>query len=162
MSNIVLGIGDLGASNTPGDILKTFALGSCVAVVLIDTVTHTIGMVHIALPDSKISPEKARALPGYFADSGISALIKLMIKKGSRGNGRRLLAKITGGANIMNSNDLFKIGDRNVVAIKEILNKVRSNITSAHVGGTMSRTVKVSVDSFRVILSSPGQKDWEL
>ena len=62
MAEIVLGIGGIGATNTKGSSLKTYALGSCIAVVILDPQTRTVGMVHVALPDSSIKPEKVASL----------------------------------------------------------------------------------------------------
>ena len=72
-----LGIGEFDASNNPGVNLKTYALGSCVGVVLLHLPTRTAGLIHIALPDSSIAAGKAYSdRPGYFADLGIPALLK--------------------------------------------------------------------------------------
>ena len=95
MAEIVIGVGGLGASNTRGTTIKTYALGSCVAVVLLDPQTRTVGMVHVALPDSTIRPEKVASLPGYFADTGIPALLQEMRKCGTRGP-QGLIVKLAG------------------------------------------------------------------
>ncbi len=66
----ILGVGELGATAEPGNGLKTLALGSCVALLVLDPVSHCVAMDHIALPESMVSPEKAKTLPGHFADTG--------------------------------------------------------------------------------------------
>ncbi len=43
MGQIILGVGDYGASNSPEDEVKTFALGSCVSVIMLDPATRTVG-----------------------------------------------------------------------------------------------------------------------
>ncbi len=63
-TEIKLGVGDLGVSINPNGSIKTFALGSCVALFILDIESGAVGMGHIALPDSNTSPEKARILPG--------------------------------------------------------------------------------------------------
>lgn len=63
MKVTVIGIGELAASNEPGAVIKTFALGSCVAITLLDPPTRTVGMAHVALPDSRINPARAQLLP---------------------------------------------------------------------------------------------------
>jgi chemotaxis protein CheD len=70
MGLIVLGVGDFEASNKPEDTIKTYALGSCVGVVMVDPKARIAGMIHVALPDSNINPAKAKQHPGYFADTG--------------------------------------------------------------------------------------------
>ena len=74
----MLGVGDYGATKEQGGIIRTMALGSCVAVMILDRGTRCVGMDHVALPESSVSPDRARQLPGYFADTGIPALIEIM------------------------------------------------------------------------------------
>jgi len=162
MSNLILGVGDFGASNAPGDTIKTYALGSCVAVILLCPQTRTVGMVHVALPDASINAVKSQQKPGYFADTGIAALLKRMqelgcpLKKGS------LRVKLAGGAKVMDPNDTFNIGKRNALAVKKVLWLHGLGAGAEDLGGTYSRTVSVSVASGQVIISSPGRGEWKL
>ncbi len=119
-------------------------------------------MVHVALPDSSINPAKAQSKPGYFADTGIPALIRDMMALGCTGGPKQMVAKITGGAQIMDPNNVFNIGTRNVLAIKKILWKYGVSPRTEDVGGNMSRTVTVNAKNGRVILSSPGREDWRI
>lgn len=162
MSLIVLGVGDFGAANSPGDVVKTYALGSCVAVVILDPKTRTVGMVHVALPESSINPAKVKERPGYFADTGIPALLKAMESRGCQRNGRGMVVKLAGGAKIMDPNDTFNIGKRNVLAAKKILWAHGMGAVAEDVGGNYSRTVSVSVNTGEILLSSPGRPDWKL
>lgn len=159
---IMLGVGDFGVTNKPGEVLKTLALGSCVAVVFLYPKTKTVGMVHVALPDSGLGHAKAEERPGYFADTGIPALINKMKKQGYSGNGRDMIVKLAGGAKIMDPNNTFSIGKRNVLAVKKILWAHGMGAVAEDVGGTYSRSVAVYVDTGRVVLSSPGRRNWEL
>ncbi|WP_321533204.1 chemotaxis protein CheD [uncultured Desulfuromonas sp.] len=162
MSNVILGVGEFGASRTAGDIVKTFALGSCVAVILMCPKTRTVGMVHVALPESKINPEKVKTRPGYFADTGIPALLKQMADMGCDPRGRGFIVKLAGGAKIMDPNNTFNIGKRNALAIKKVLWKYALGPVAEDLGSTYSRTVSVLVSSGEVILSSPGRGEWKL
>jgi chemotaxis protein CheD len=45
-----------------------------------DPKTHCVGMVHCALPEPKLNKEKAAELPGYFVDTCIPHVLKLMEK----------------------------------------------------------------------------------
>ena len=160
--NRIIGVGGFDASNSPEDILKTFALGSCVAVILMDLKSRSVGMVHVALPDSSINPVKAKQFPGFFADTGIQALLKKMAALGCRENGKGLIVKLAGGAKIMDPNNTFNIGKRNVLALKKILWAYRMGPVAEDVGGHLSRTVSVSVDSGEIILSTPTKSNWKL
>ncbi len=64
-----VGIGEWIVSNDPREAIKTFALGSCVAVVIYDVRLRVGGMIHIALPDASIDPARAAIRQGYFATS---------------------------------------------------------------------------------------------
>lgn len=162
MGQIVLGVGDYGASNTPGDDVKTFALGSCVSVILLDPKTRTVGMAHVALPDSSINKAKAGEKPGYFADTAIPALLAQMTKFGCDPRGKGMVVKLCGGANVMDTNDTFQIGKRNALAIKKILWSYGMGAVSEDLGKNYSRTVTISVSAGQVTLSSPGKPNWQL
>jgi chemotaxis protein CheD len=162
MGQIILGVGDYGAANQLGDEVKTFALGSCVSVIFLDPKSRTIGMVHVALPDSSINKAKAQDKPGYFADTGIPALLQAMTKFGCDKRGKGIVVKLCGGANVMDTNDTFMIGKRNALAIKKILWSYGMGAVSEDLGGNYSRTVSISVETGQVTLSSPGRPNWQL
>jgi len=159
MGTIILGVGGIGASNTPGDSIKTYALGSCVGIIFIDVRFNAVGMAHIALPNSEINIQKSKLTPGYFADTGIPALLALMASKGSRQDGRGLLVKLVGGASILDSNHTFDIGKRNILTIKKILWRYGMGSLAEDVGGNHSRTVSVSVDTKEVVIATCGRED---
>lgn len=158
----ILGVGELGATGVSGDGVKTLALGSCVAVLMMDPASHCVGMDHVALPDSSVSPERAQTLPGYFADTGMPALLDAMKQAGANTATRKYIVKLVGGANVMDSNNTFNIGKRNVLAIKKQLWKFGMGAVAEDVGGRLSRTVRVDVDTGLVIVSSPGRDDYEV
>jgi chemotaxis protein CheD len=162
MGLIVLGVGDYGATAKADDTIRTYALGSCVGVVMVDTVSQIAGMIHVALPDSAINPGKAKTQPGYFADTGILMLLKDMQKCGYRDRGSSLIVKIAGGANILDPNDTFSIGKRNVLAIKKILRGLGMGVVAEDVGGNLSRTVSVTPTTDRLEIISPGRGKWEI
>jgi chemotaxis protein CheD len=162
MKQVILGVGELGASREPGSVIKTFALGSCIAVVLFSPVTRSAGMVHVALPDSLTNPEKARERPGYFADTGIPPLLREMAALGNRPEGKGLTVKLIGGASIMDNNGVFNIGKRNLLAIKKILWGHGLGAIAEDVGGNYSRTVTVDVATGTVSVSCPGRGQWQV
>jgi len=162
MADLVLGIGEFGASRDPSAKVKTFALGSCVAITLLDPTTRTVGMIHIALPDSSINPQKIKERPGYFADTGIPLLLREMTRVSGASLTRRLVVKICGGASIMDPNDTFNIGKRNVLAVKKILWAQGMGPVAEDVGGNHSRTVMASVSNGEIQISCPGRGQWTL
>lgn len=154
-----VGIGEWKVSNQQDDIIKTYALGSCVAVITYDQKKGVAGMIHIALPESKINSGKAERLPGYFADTGLPMLIKAMEKRGAEK--KSIKVRLAGGASIMDENRNFDIGRRNTIAVKRFLWKNGLGVIREDTGGNKSRTVAVNVSDGTVTLSNSG-KTWTL
>ena len=119
-------------------------------------------MVHIALSDSSINRKRAAKLPGYFADTAIPALQQKMKSINDNKAHIKMFAKIVGGASIMGSIDTFNIGPRNVHRSKSLLNTLQIPLIAEDTGGSYSRSVRVSVDTGEVELSSPGRTNWKI
>ncbi|MFH1841951.1 MAG: chemotaxis protein CheD [bacterium] len=162
MSTTIIGIGEYGVSSQPGTVIKTYALGSCIAVILLDPATRTVGMAHVALPESKINPGRAEKLPGYFADTALTALLAEFANSGGGPDPRRYIVKMVGGANVMDTNNTFNIGKRNVLAMKKALWGQKMGAKVEDVGGNISRTVAIHVDTGKVIISSPGRGEKQI
>lgn len=163
MGVITLGIGDLGATKNPDDKIKTYALGSCVAMVLLDPKTRAVGMAHIALPDSSVDTGGSQGKrAGYFADHAIPALLKEMSKLGADPRGKGMIVKLVGGATIADKNNVFNIGKRNVLAIKKILWQYGMGPKAEDVGGNISRTVTLEAKNGRVTISSAKREEWTI
>jgi chemotaxis protein CheD len=155
MTTLIVGVGDLAVSNIPGDLIRTFGLGSCVGVVAVDTAAGVTGMLHVVLPESSINPARAVASPAYFADTGVPALIKAMEALGAR-NSRRWIVKLVGGAKVLTAEgcDALDIGKRNILAVKKCLWKVGLAPLAEDVGKTHSRTVTIAVGSQSVTVAN--------
>lgn len=161
MNVVYVGVGEYAVSKTPGEIVKTLALGSCVAVVILDPKNKLVGLLHVALPESSINKKRAMERPGMFADTGIPKLLDEIKKFGYDGKGR-LIVKLAGGASIMDPNNTFNIGKRNVLAIRKILWRFRLGAIAEDVRGNISRSVSVDMNTGKVIVTSPGRGEWEL
>jgi len=157
-----VGIGGIYVAAASEDVVKTMALGSCVAIVMLDPKRRLVGMDHIALPDSSIDPRQARERPGHFADTGVPALLAEMQRAGYQGDGRGLIIKLAGGASVMDAGVTFDIGRRNAVAIKKLLWARKLGAVAEDLGGNCSRTVEVAVSDGRMRLHSPGRPSWEI
>jgi chemotaxis protein CheD len=132
----------------------THALGSCVAVCLFDPIGKVAGLIHVLLPDSKINPVRAQEQPAAFADTGIPLLLERAEREGL--NRRRTIVRLAGGAETANAGGpgSFNIGRRNILASKNLLWKLGLLIKGESVGGTMVRTVHLSVGTGKVQISS--------
>lgn len=154
-----IGIGEWQVSNNHADELKTYALGSCIAVCAYDPKKKVAGLIHIALPDSKVNQTKAGKMPGYFADTGLPLLFEDMVKKGAEK--KNIKIKLAGGSSIMDQNRHFDIGRRNAIAIKKFLWKNGFGVLKEDTGGNSSRTVSFKVGDGSIVVSNAG-KTWEI
>ncbi|RDU22408.1 chemotaxis protein CheD [Anaerosacchariphilus polymeriproducens] len=152
---IKVGMADFKVGRGP-DIVTTLGLGSCVGIALYDPVTKIGGLVHIMLPDStKIRHNSNKA---KFADTGIHQLIDEMKKLGAGES--RLVAKLAGGAQMFEfnvTNEIGNIGQRNVVASKEILGKCNIRILAEDTGLNYGRTVELYCDTGDFLIKSVGK-----
>jgi chemotaxis protein CheD len=140
----VIGIGEMLVSADPDETLVTFALGSCLGIVVHDPVARVAGLLHAMLPQSSIDPEKARQRPAMYVDSGVPELFRSCYRLGARKE--RLVLKVAGGASARDeATDQFQIGKRNFVMLRQLLWKNGVLVHAQDVGGTVSRTLTVSV-----------------
>src|ERR1043166_6251386 len=100
---VIVGVGEMGVSNNPSITLSTYALGSCVAVVVYEAIAKAGGLLHMMLPDSAISPAKAFTQPAMFADTGLPLLFRAVA--GLKTDAARLRVFVAGGACILCTND---------------------------------------------------------
>ncbi|MBF0284163.1 MAG: chemotaxis protein CheD [Magnetococcales bacterium] len=114
----------------------TTVLGSCIAVCLWDPVTQRGGMNHYKLPlwngDGLPSPK--------FGNIAVSKLIERLQQLGCRKE--NLKAKVFGGAAVIQSSSgLLNVGERNILAARDLLKEAGIPIVAADVGGEQSRKV---------------------
>ncbi len=159
---ILLGIGELGASGKPDEVIRTLALGSCVAVVLWSARAGAGGMVHVALPSSSLNPTQARRRPGRFADTGIAALLDEMDRLGCGPGPSDLVARIAGGAAVLDLGDHLDIGARNVEAVRAVLAERRLPLVGEDVRGQISRSVELEVGTGAVRVIAANRTSWEI
>jgi chemotaxis protein CheD len=158
-SLLTVGVGDCKVSNAT-DILTTYALGSCIAVAIHDSVAAVGGLLHFMLPESSLNPDKARQNPFMFADTGIPMLFHAAYQLGAEK--RRLVVRAVGGAQVMDEKGVFNIGKRNHLALRKILWKAGVMIHGEEVGGTASRTVRLEVTTGRFWIRESGMADCEM
>jgi chemotaxis protein CheD len=151
MAQLIAGVGDIVVSNCQDDLLKTYALGSCVALIVYVPEVPFAALAHVALPDSSANRKRAFRKPGYFADTAVSELIAILKGMGVQKN-NQVWVKLVGGANILDTNRNFYIGKRNVLAIKKHLWKYHLGAIAEDVGADLSRTVSVQVKDGKVLV----------
>jgi chemotaxis protein CheD len=159
MAQVVVGISDCRVSVDTAATLVTYALGSCIAVMLYDPVRKVGGMLHFMLPESSLDRNKAAANPFMFADTGIPTLLEQIRACGS--DGKRLQVRLAGGAQVLDPQNVFAIGRRNYLAARKELWKFGLLVSGEAVGGELSRTVRLSVDSGKSWLREGGNAEVE-
>lgn len=148
----IVGIGEYIISSEKEDVIKTYSLGSCVAMTIYCPKRKISGMAHIALP-SAINEQDLIDRPAHFADTAISLMLnKFCYTYGCSTNDLQI--GIFGGALSLRKNDSFKIGLRNVQSIKSILSSKGIPISMDDTGGYCSRTIEVDVGTGLIRIDS--------
>lgn len=142
-------------SNSPGDILVTHALGSCVGIVIYDPVHIVGGMLHYMLPLSTIDKDKATRNPLMFGDTGIPLLFQEIYKYGSVKSDLRIV--MAGGANIFQKTEFFDIGNRNITIARKLFWKNNVMISAENIGGNIPRTLYLEIGSGKTWFTSNGE-----
>lgn len=150
---VVIGVGDMAVSNNTQVILSTYALGSCIGIVAYDPGVKAAGILHLMLPESSISPDKAARQPAMFADTGLPAFFKALA--GLRAERSRLRVYVAGGASVIAGTDPFRIGERNTRVTLDYLSQQGYAVRHTEVGGNINRTLHLDVNTGAVTLKTP-------
>ena len=125
--------------------LISTVLGSCVSVCLLDKGTTTGGLNHFLLPGTE-SDESGNANCGLTATS---LLIHAMLRRNVKVESME--AKIFGGCNsLYRSNDIFKVGERNIAMAIAVLKSFGIPIVATHVGGIHGRKIEFNTSTGKV------------
>ena len=150
---VIIGVGDMAVSNNPQVILSTYALGSCIGLVAYDSLLKTGGILHLMLPESTISPEKAARQPAMFADTGLPLFFKQLV--GVKAERSRLRIFVAGGASVIAGSDPFRIGERNTRFTLDYLAKNGFTVVRSEVGGNVNRTIHLEMSTGQVSMKTP-------
>ncbi len=156
MEQIVVGMADCRVGDAPGQVLATFALGSCIGLAVYDPQAAVGGLLHFMLPDSAIDPAHGKDNPYRYADTGIPLLLDHVQRRGA--NRRRLIVSAAGAAQMLDQGGVFEIGRRNYQAMRRLLWKAGLLLHAEAVGGARSRTVRLEIASGRLWLNESGEQ----
>ncbi len=122
-------------------------LGSCVAICLFDKRLLIGGLNHYLLP---LWEGQGLASPKY-GNVANERLIEKMLKTSDRTD---LVAKIFGGANLMNQQQesVYRIGERNIHVAEEVLAHYRIPIAGSSVGGAYGRKILFNSSTGEVLV----------
>ena len=137
----------------PDDVLVTIGLGSCIAIVLHDSVAQVGGLAHVLLPSPALSRREQN--PAKSPQTALPLLLEQMARLGA--NPRRITARIAGGASMfaaLMAPGTVNMGERNVVATRNTLRAAGIPLVAEDVGADYGRTVRFRVADGRVDISS--------
>ncbi|WP_018660085.1 chemotaxis protein CheD [Heyndrickxia acidiproducens] len=128
---------------SPPRIIRTTGLGSCVGVILYDSMAKIAGLAHIMLPSSHIARDPEQMNKAKFANTAIKELIAQLCLAGCHPG--RLKAKMAGGAEMFSfssMNDAMRIGPRNIDAVIKELKDNKIELVAKDTGGKSGRTIE--------------------
>ena len=149
---IVVRVAEL-KSGGENDTLVTVGLGSCVAIMLHDPEARVGGLAHVLLPSTALS--RVNSNPAKFPQTAIPRLIELMVADGAKR--QRITARLAGGASMfaaLATPGTIQMGERNLVAARQVLNSHGVPLVGESVGGDFGRTVRLRVCDGRVEVST--------
>lgn len=140
----------------PRSYLISTILGSCVAVCLWDSVMRMGGINHYMLP---LWNGEGLATPKY-GNIAMERLLAKMLAMGCRPE--YLTAKVFGGANLMGTgNEVFLIGDRNVLLAYQMLEEYGIPVVASDVGGRTGRKIVLQTETGVVLVGKGKQRSIE-
>ena len=148
---LMVRMGELAISDTPGDVLVSLGLGSCIGLALVDKRAGVAGLAHIVLPAATGTP-KPEALH-KFADHAVPALMDGMVERGA--SRVFMQASLVGGASMFAAVG-GEVGKRNAEAVRELVGARRVPVVAEAVGGSRGRTIRVDVQSGAVSVREAG------
>lgn len=136
-----VGLGEIHTVTGGSGVLMALGLGSCVGVALYDPGLRAGGMAHVVLP----GPLDGRpADSAKFATRAIPELIERLERLGAAR--ARLRCYIAGGAQVLQTGvikDSFKIGERNIAAVRAELARAGITIDAEDCGGSTGRSFRL-------------------
>lgn len=133
------------------EVLVTRGLGSCLGIVIYDPFRKVGALVHPMLP--KIEEGRVKTNAYKFVDSGISAMVEELKKKGCALSA--LTAKIFGGGHMFSSipaDSVFNIGARNIEVARQALVACGIRIIAEDTGGNRGRTIFFDLSTGKVTI----------
>lgn len=157
---IRVGMADLNICRSP-DAITTLGLGSCVGAVIYDSAHGIAGLAHVMLPDSTAVRNNSNI--AKFADTGLDELYRRMMAMGASRVG--LKAKIAGGAQMFafnSNNNMLRIGDRNVEAVKKKLTQLGIPIIAQDTGQSFGRTIEFYPATGELLVRAVGKSIYKI
>lgn len=157
MTEIRVRVADLAVAS--GDtVLATIGLGSCVAIILHDGVARVGALAHVLLPSETMAQDRSNQ--AKFPSTAVPVMLERMKAIGARP--ARITARIVGGASMFASlvpNGALQMGERNVVATRQVLEAAQIPLVGSDVGGGHGRSVFFNVGTGTLQVRSMSKGD---
>jgi chemotaxis protein CheD len=139
ITEIAVRMGEIAVTKSPGDLLVSLGLGSCIGLALVDQRRGIAGLAHIMLPEAIGGGGPA----GKFADLAVPELVARTVRLGTARTSLR--AVLVGGAQMfsLGASNPLDIGVRNEAAVRGLLAAERIPVVAAATRGSNGRTIKV-------------------
>ncbi len=157
---IQVGLGEAHVAANSHATLVCYGLGSCVGVALYCPFSKVGALAHVMLPSCAFAQPPVKK--SKYADSAIPYMLEQMERLGA--HNKLVVAKIAGGAKMFSTPGLrhrgtdpgsrLLVGDRNVDAVKETLQRLKVNLVGEDTGGDYGRTLRFQLEDGTVRVSS--------
>ncbi len=125
----------------------TAVLGSCIGVAVHHLRSRRGALAHVVLPDS----DGRATAPGKFADTAVPYILsQLGVPPTS------LTAKIVGGARMFGTKGPMQIGETNIKAVVEALDKAGVRLAARDVGGRSGRRIALDCETGELTVETVG------
>ena len=154
-TEVVVRMGEIAVSRSPGAVLVSVGLGSCIGLALVCRRGRGCGLAHVMLPGSE--GRNAFDRPGKYADQAVPALLAGVGLLGAHAT--TLDAIVVGGAQMFTGATGMEIGARNEVAVRGALARAGVTVTAAATAGALGRTIRIHVADGTVTVREAGAQE---
>ncbi|MEM9443893.1 MAG: chemotaxis protein CheD [Verrucomicrobiota bacterium] len=154
--DLVVGVADGKFTNQKDGTITTYALGSCLGITLYDRARLLGGLIHIMLPTPKEGASTAKVF--MYLEKGLPIALQKFQSAGSRVS--QLECKVFGGARVMQADNYFSIGDKNIEKCRQMSQQTGLKVSVWEVGGQLNRTIKFQMSDGKVKVRTPGKPEF--
>ncbi|MBF0197832.1 MAG: chemotaxis protein CheD [Planctomycetes bacterium] len=145
---IVVDVGDMKTSNHPDEMIRTYALGSCIGMTAYDPKLKLGALLHYKLP--REMGQKTKQNPYSFGNTGIPLLLNTMLEMGAQKKTLQLF--ICGAAKEIEGKCIFDVGLKNYQLCSRLLKKNGYHLNGMDIGGQEARTMSLYLDTGKVTI----------
>lgn len=134
-----------------GTVLVVSAIGSCIAVVMLDPTVRIGGIAHVMLPGKcRSDGQKDRF---RYADDAITELLSQMLQKDAKKED--LVICLAGAGNVLQRPEEC-ICTMNIESVNEVLSHLGLSVSAESLGGVQRRSVRLDIATGTVLYSVGG------